>query len=252
MGLIGKIVGGTIGFAIGGPLGAIAGVAIGHAYDIGSGMDVAGRQPMQLSSGEASQFTFFVAAFSMLAKLAKADGTISKAEIDSVELFMDRDLNLNPQSRRLAVNIFNAAVQSDESFDGFARQFYNQFRYEPQILELMIDIMLRVSVADGVVSPSEEKLILTAVKIFNFSDGQYQKIRSKYLKEVNKYYAVLGCNPDDPFEKIKKQYRKLVFEYHPDKVASKGLPEEFTKFAADKFREIQQAYEYVKKERNIK
>jgi DnaJ like chaperone protein len=251
MGLIGKIVGGTIGLAIGGPLGAIAGVAIGHAYDIGSEMD-ADKQPMQLSSGEASQFTFFVAAFSMLAKLAKADGNISKEEIDSVEMFMDRDLNLNSQSRRLAVNIFNAAVQSDESFDGFARQFYQQFRYEPQILELMIDIMLRVSVADGILSPSEEELIVAAVRIFDFSDGQYQKIRSKYLKDVDKYYAVLGCNRQDPFEKIKKQYRKLVFEYHPDKVASKGLPQEFTKFAADKFREIQQAYEHIKEERNIR
>jgi DnaJ like chaperone protein len=68
---------------------------------------------------------------------------------------------------------------------------------------------------------------------------------------VNKYYAVLGCTSGDTNEQIKKQYRKLVSEYHPDKIISKGLPDEFIKFANDKFNEIQEAYEAVKKERGI-
>ena len=116
----------------------------------------------------------------------------------------------------------------------------------------MIDIMLRVSIADGVMSDSEERLIQSAVRAFNISDSQYSAIRSRYVSDVDKYYAILGCSRSDPDDQIKGQYRKLVQEYHPDKIASKGLPEEFTRLAEEKFREIQQAYDAVKKERGLK
>jgi DnaJ like chaperone protein len=250
MGLLGKIVGGTIGFALGGPLGAIAGAALGHAFDADQYYHYDNRQP-QLSASQEAQLTFFVAAFSMLAKLVKADGRILKEEIDAIEKFMLYDLNLDPESRRVARNIFNAAFESPESFQNFAAQFYNQFRSQHQMLDLMIDILIRVSVADGTLSQSEENLILTAVRIFNFSDEQYRKLKSRYVKDFNKYDAILGCDRNDSNEHVKQQYRKLVQDYHPDKIASKGLPEEFTKFANDKFREIQEAYEVIKKERGI-
>ena len=251
MGVLGKIIGGTIGFAMAGPLGAIAGAALGHAFDTNAETHYIDTRH-RLSAGEEDQFTFFVAAFSMLAKLAKADGRISQAEIDTIENFMVYDLNLNPESRHLAINIFHTAVESPNSFEDFAQQFYGRFREQYQMLDLMIDILLRVSVADGALSQSEERLILSAVKIFNFSDEKYQKLKSKYIHDVEKYYAILGCDSHDSNEHIKKQYRKLVSDYHPDKIASKGLPEEFTKFANDKFREIQEAYEIIKKERNIR
>ena len=251
MGMLGKVVGGTIGFALGGPLGAIAGAALGHAFDSGEQKHYIGTQP-RLSTGEQAQFTFFVAAFSMLAKLAKADGRISREEIEAVENFMVHDLNLNVESRRIAMNIFHTAIQSPNNFHDFAVQFYNQFRSKYQILDLMIDILLRVSVADGVLSQSEERLILDAVRIFNFSDEKYRKLKSRYVQDSDKYYAILGCEKTDSNEHIKKQYRKLVSDYHPDKIASKGLPEEFIKFANDKFREIREAYDIIKKERGIK
>lgn len=250
MGLFGKIVGGTIGFALGGPLGAIAGAALGHALDSDQ-QHYHGRGQLRLSTGEEAQLTFFVAAFSMLAKLVKADGRILKAEIDAVEDFMASDLSLDPESRRIARNIFNAALESQESFHNFADQFYNQFQTQYQMLDLMIDILIRVSVADGTISASEEKLILTAVRIFNFSDEKYRQLKSRYVKDLDKYYAILECNPNDSNEHVKKQFRKLVSDYHPDKIASKGLPEEFTKFASAKFREIKEAYEGIKKERKI-
>ena len=251
MGFLGKLIGGTIGFAMAGPLGAIAGAALGHAFDTG-GQTPYTTERARLSAGEEAQFTFFVAAFSMLAKLVKADGQVSKEEIDAVENFMAYDLNLNPESKRLATNIFHTAMNSPDNFNAFANQFYSQFRSQHQLLDLMIDILLRVSVADGTLSPGEEKLILSAVRIFNFNDEKYRKLKSKYIKEVDRYYAILGCDKNDSDEDIKKQYRKLVSDYHPDKIASKGLPEEFTKFANDKFREIQEAYEVIKKEKDIR
>ena len=250
MGWLGKVIGGTIGFAMGGPFGAVAGAVFGHAFD-SSGQRYVPEGRGQLSEGEAAQMAFFLGAFSMLAKLAQSDGRVSDEEMDSIEHFMVHDLRLNQQSRGVAITIFNTALQSPGSFQDFARQFYDQFRFQPQLLDLMIDIMLRVSIADGVMSDSEEQLIQSAVHTFNFSDSQYSAIRSRYVSDVDKYFAILGCNRDDSDDRLKGQYRKLVQEYHPDKIASKGLPEEFTRLAEEKFREIQQAYDAVKKERGI-
>lgn len=251
MGWIGKLVGGTIGFALGGPLGAIAGAAFGHAFDK-SQHDVEPEVAIRRHPGQEAQLTFFVAAFSMLAKLAKADGKVTQGEIDTINRFMLQDLKLDPYSRMVAMNIFKAAVESPNTFDEFASQFYGQFHAQPELLELMIDILLRVSVADGVMNPHEENMILSAVRIFGFNEAAYKQLRSRYIQTAGKYYAILGVQPEDSDDEIKSRYRKLVMEYHPDRIVSKGLPEEFTKFAQEKFREIQDAYDEIKKERGIK
>lgn len=251
MGILGKIVGGTLGFAIGGPLGAIAGTAFGHVFDKSGEVYDQGQKP-GLSVGESTQLTFYVAAFSMLAKLVQVDGQAKQEEINSVEQFMIRDLNLDPYGQRITKNIFFTALRSPQRFEDFAYQFYSQFHAQPQFLELMIDILFRVAAADGNLNPGEENLIHAAVRIFQFNEKDYQKIRQKYTGVVDKSYAILGCDKGDPDEVIKSRYRKLVSDYHPDKIASKGLPDEFIKFANAKFQEIQTAYEDIKNERNIK
>lgn len=251
MGILGKIVGGAIGFAIGGPLGAVVGATFGHAFDAGGGTYIE-HQTAGVSPGEQAQATFFIAAFSMLAKLVRADGQVTREELESVEKFMVYDLNLDPQSRQAAMNIFNTAAASPQRFEDFASQFYHSFRNQPQLLDMMIDIMLRVALADGRISPPEEQLIQTAASLFQMGDERYRAIKSRYQKETDRYYAVLGISSSASDEEIKKQYRQQVREYHPDTIASKGLPEEFTKFAEDKFREIQEAYEAIRKERGIR
>jgi DnaJ like chaperone protein len=250
MSWMGKLIGGAIGFALGGPLGAVAGATFGHAFDISEDQYLSGGNHI-LSSGETSQLTFFVAAFSMLAKLAKVDGQISEKEIDSIRAVMVKDFNLDAQSQNIAIRIFNAAIRSPEPFSAFAAQFFKQFQTQPQFLELMIDILFRVSVADGQMGQQEEMLILEAVRIFRFHPDAFKRIKTRYVDDFQKYYAILNSDKKDSNEQIKKQYRKLVFEYHPDKIISKGLPEEFNKFANDKFREIQEAYEMIRKERGI-
>ena len=251
MGWMGKVIGGTIGFALGGPLGAVAGAAFGHAFDKEEGQRF-GDVRERLSGIENSQLAFFVATFSMLAKLVKADGRVSHEEMEVVEQFMARDLNLDADGRRIAMNIFRAALNSPGSFEDFARQFHMQFSTQPQMLELLIDILLKVSVADGDLNRDEERLVVSAVNIFQMRPETFDKIRAKYVRNIDKYYAVLGARPTDTDAQIKHQYRKMVSEYHPDKIAAMGLPEEFNKFAHDKFREIQEAYEQIKKERNLK
>ena len=250
MGWLGKIVGGTIGFALGGPLGAVAGAAFGHAFDRNEDRRF-GETQQRLSSNEDSQFAFFIGAFSMLAKLSKADGHVSQEEVTSIEQFMLYDLKLNPQSQAVAMNIFQAALNTPGTFEEFATQFHEHFRFQPQLLDVMIDILLRVSMADGTLAPSEERMILSAKSIFNMSDNQYDAIKSRYIKDDGKYYAILGAASTDSNETIKTKYRQLVKEYHPDMITSKGLPEEFTQLAEEKFREIQAAYDRVRKERGF-
>lgn len=247
MGWMGKIVGGTLGFALGGPLGAIAGAALGHTFDASDEQ----YSRKRLSYHEEAQMTFFVATFSMLAKVASVDGRISPEEIHTVKNFMVNELNLNPESQRFAAEIFETAINSPMTFEDFAGQFYLQFRNQPQLLDVMIDVLLRLSVADGTLSESEEKLINSATRIFHFSEQKYSELKSRYAPDFEKYYAILGTNSKASDDEIKRQYRKLVKEYHPDKIASKGLPEEFTKLANDKFREIQDAYDAVRKERGL-
>lgn len=294
MSCLGAVIGGTIGLFLGGPLGAIAGAAFGGfisggAQRINFGGDAFNNNEQTYSGGDRfsswygqrmnrtqhHQMTFFVGAFSMLAKIASADGNVSERERRKVEEFMDRDLNLEPATKQSAFRIFDTAINSSETFYQFANQFYREFRYQPQLLELMIDIMLRVAVEDNGISADEETLIVDGLHIFRLDDNLYSRLKAKYTgggydgsesrygasgsysggfgssSATGTAYTILGCSPQDSDDKLKKAYRKLVNEYHPDKVSSKGLPEEFQKVAQQKFLEIQNAWDQIKKERGI-
>ncbi|MFP4039961.1 MAG: TerB family tellurite resistance protein [Desulfosudaceae bacterium] len=253
MSWIGKMVGGTIGFALGGPIGAVAGAVFGHAFDVSEDRRLGdeSRPRTLLSSEEQAQMTFFIACFSMLGKLAMADGRVSDHEKQTVERFMDRELSLPRLNKQIAARIFNEAAHTDNTFEEFARQFYQRFHTQPELLDLMLDILMRVSLADGVLSDEEEVLLRLAARTFNYSEGAYKKLKSRYVQDTEKYYAVLNVSSSDSDQHIKKQYRRLVNQYHPDKISAKGLPEEFITFANEKFREIQEAYEQIKSERNI-
>lgn len=251
MGIVGKLVGGTVGFVLGGPLGAIAGTVFGHAYDQGN-ETLEQDSNRALNSLETSQLTFFVCTFSMLAKLVKADGEISHKEIDTIQSFALKDLNLSMENREVAEKIFQTAIQSPARFEDFAIQFNEQFRSQPQMSEMMIDILVRVAVSDGKLSLAEETLIYSAATIFNIQPDRLALIKSRYSNTLDNAYIILGANPQDSNEKIKKRYRELAQAYHPDKISSKGLPNEFVQLAHEKFREIQSAYEEIKEERGMK
>lgn len=268
MGWMGKLIGGTLGFVLGGPFGAIVGTAFGHTIDKSGEVTQSGTGYQQgyarsdpfggmgmfgqrVSPQQRSQMTFFVGAFSMIARVAAADGSVSQAEMNKVHEFMRKDLKLDQQSSMVAERIFRSALSNDQPFEQLASQFYDEFRNQPQILELLIDILYRVAAEEGGVSSQEESFITQAARIFNFSQERIDKIRKRYASAGGSSYAVLGVDPNASDDTIKKAYRQLVREYHPDTIASKGLPEEFTKFANEKFREIQGAYEAVRQERGF-
>lgn len=250
MGWIGKLLGGALGFAIGGPLGAILGAAAGHGFDWGT-RNVRQGYARRTRAVDRSKLTFFVATFSMLSKLSEADGYVSPEEMRVIDAFMRDDLGIDRESKEAAARIFNAARSSPESFEDFALQFYGEFHDRPQLLLMLVDILVRVAVADGSMGAREETMIRSAVSIFNVPEAQYGAILARYSSQLDRYYRVLGSDRTDPADEIKRRYRRLVNEYHPDKIASKGLPEEFSRYATEKFREIQEAYEHVRSERGF-
>ena len=260
MSWFGKIIGATIGFFLGGPIGMITGLVFGHMYDAGKDLEQGEgeasehRQYFFRNTGyNRSQMVFFVGAFSMLAKLCSVDGRVSEGARRKVSEFMINDLKLYGQSLDYARDIFDQAINQNISFENLADQFYNNFRTSPQLLTMMLDIFYRVALEDGRLSKNEERLIDYAARTFRISDSMHESIRRNHnVKGTSKAYAVLGLTENASEAEIKKAYRKLILEYHPDTVASKGMADEFKEYATKRFREIQEAYETISKERGIK
>lgn len=260
MAWLGKLFGGTFGFMFGGPLGMIAGIAFGHMFDKAGDI---GTQSQYSSDVHRSAYTtldreqmlFFVGAFSMLARIASADGSVSSHERQKVVEFIRHDLRLGPREEEAAMKVFDAAITGGGTFDQFAAQFYQNFSHAPNILQLMIDIFYRVAAADGQINRSEEELIRRGAKIFRLPDSFVEMLCNRYggcQNASDKAYAVLNVTRSATDDEIKRAFRKLSIEFHPDTLAAKGMGEEFLPHATKKFREIQQAYEAIKKERGIK
>ncbi|HPZ16328.1 MAG TPA: TerB family tellurite resistance protein [Sphaerochaeta sp.] len=253
MAWLGKLIGGWAGFFFGGPLGMIAGIAFGHMFD------KAGTVPKQqrgsVSSLEQRQMLFFVGAFSMLAKIAAIDGSVSSSERSRVIAFIRNDLRLGKEQEELALRIFDTAASSEESFDRLALQFGQTFRYEPNILQTMVDILVQVAAADGTVTLAEQALINRAAQIFGIAATYVDHLIARYSPKADPYekaYSILGVDKSATDDQVKSAYRKLSREFHPDALAAKGMGEEFTAHATAKFREIQGAWETIKDARGIK
>lgn len=243
---MGKILGGGLGFIVGGPLGAVLGAVAGHHTLDGGSMGGGGL----FSSLENKQSIYFTATFSMLGKLAKADGVVTQQEIDVIDRVMKENLRLNPQARDLAIRIFNEAKNSDQRFEDFAEQFYVEFGSSKQVCASIIDLLLLVGYADGRLSDAEEAMILSAVRTFQLED-HYQQLKGRFTgmpEDVNRYYTILGASKGDSLTAIKKKYRKLAMEYHPDRIQSQGMSPELASAAEDKFKEIQHAMDMVEKD----
>jgi len=253
----GKILCCLIGYRIFGPAGALLGFYLGHLVDR---QETYGEMPRQNAGFfrfvrpthiAERQNIFFTCVFSMLAKLARADGHISADEIEIVETFMRDDLNLDPERQKVAKNIFRSARESNKTFLAYAEDFYRAFHRDPVMLENLLDTLLRLSLADGNLVHAEEVLLKDAARVFGLGSFDFDRLRSRHGSQPDRDYAILGCSPTDSVELIKKKYRKLAKENHPDATKAKGQPEEFAKIASDKFRAIQSAYESIKERRGF-
>jgi len=240
MSLVGGLVGGMIGFTFLGPLGALIGSVVGSRMGRNS---VRRKNPNNFDH----QVAFFAALFACLAKIAKADGQVTKEEINKIEDFITQKFNLDGEQRNFAINIFQKAKDDNVSFDAYAKQLASLLKRSPNSLMIFYELLFELAMADGELHPNEEKLLKRVPRIFGFNDGLYNKLFQKYGMKTQNFYEVLGVSKQMNFDEIRKIYLKKRREFHPDKLISKGLPEELIEKAKEKFIEIQEAYEELEK-----
>ena len=240
MSLVGGLVGGMIGFTFLGPLGALIGSVVGSRMGRNS---VRRKNPNNFDH----QVAFFAALFACLAKIAKADGQVTKEEINKIEDFITQKFNLDGEQRNFAINIFQKAKDDNVSFDAYAKQLASLLKSSPNSLMIFYELLFELAMADGELHPNEEKLLRKVPKIFGFNVGLYDQLFQKYGLKTQNFYEVLGVSKKMSFDEIRKIYLKKRREFHPDKLISKGLPEELIEKAQEKFIEIQEAYEELEK-----
>lgn len=254
MGWFGKLTFGSLGLLLGGPLGAMAGAALGHVL-VDKKIDLAGHagraipEP-QFVDAEKTQAAFFISLFSILGKLSKIDGVVTKEEIAVVQDFIN-GLPMDETEKQFARQVFNEAKTSPHSIDDFAAQLYGMVQNQPALLVSYFDLLFRIVAADGTFHPAEEAALKRVKEIFRISDHQFEDMKAVYFDDLARHYKTLNCTLESTNEEIKSSYKKLVKDFHPDVIISKGLPEEFIDFASDRFREIQDSYEKIRQERNF-
>jgi DnaJ like chaperone protein len=277
-GFIGLLVGSFIGLPF---LGMVIGIFIGATPRSGYNKRTRGTFFGNDFGGlDRDSGIFFESVFSMLGKLASVDGVVSASEEKVVRDFMTSQLGLNPMSQKAALEYFNKACQDKtRNFDYWANNLYNRYRSRPAIMELAYNLLLQLSAADGKITEKEKAMLESAASIFQLNQGNSRSYNyysgahnqggqhsyggssqggssGRYSSssaggELASAYGSLGLTPGATDDEVKKVYRKKVAEFHPDKIAAKGLPDEFTKFATEKFQEIQSSYEKIKKARSF-
>ena len=232
----GKIIGGVLGSLLG-PLGTVVGVGIGHQFDKGA------------SRMQTTATAIHTAFIGCLAKMARADGQVSQAEINAVEQIMAR-LGYRGPMRDAAIEIFRKAKDDAHTAADYLNQLASIIQFNPQIAMTFLAALHAVAQADGFIHPNEREILLQAERVFRLRPGTIDALLgTPKAGALDEAYATLDCTPDMSDEEIKRAYRQKCVEFHPDKLASKGLPEEFMQYANEQLAKINEAFDTVKKAR---
>lgn len=278
----GKLLGGAFGFMIGGPLGAVLGAALGHTFDKGMRAQLAHETPDEdLLPGDAERIkmAFFTATFSVMGYIAKADGHVHPSEIALAEAIM-KQMKLDAELRSAAIKLFNQGKQPQFDAEALVLQFRQECQRRTSLYRMFMEIQIQAAWADGVMSPEEETALIKIAAVLGFTEATYRQLEmlvrfsmgmmggssagsthgssgssrsggqapsaNNSTLSLRGAYAALGVEPGDDKASVKRAYRRLMSQHHPDKLVSKGLPEEMIKLATDKTQHIQKAYEKIK------
>ena len=265
--MLGKIIGGYIGFIVfgsvfGGFFGLILGAYLGHQIDVARFKPITGGQQQRASN------SFFITVFSLLGHIAKADGLISSDEIAQSEALMNK-MGLDASSRKRAIDLFKGGAKSDFSLDKTMQDFMEACGKYNNLKQQLLNYLISLAMADGNLHFSEQTVLERVAHHLGFnarqfkqfiemikaqsqfggsSSGSRQAKPSKY--EITDAYRALGVSADDSDSQIKRAYRKLISQNHPDKLIGRGMPKEMVNLATEKTQEIQAAYELIAAHRN--
>ncbi|MBK1663964.1 molecular chaperone DjlA [Rhodospirillum rubrum] len=254
MSIFGKIVGGVGGFIIGGPLGAVLGAAAGHAYDkmreegqevYGPSEGVKVGSAFERANDAARQMAFTVAVVALSAKMAKADGVVTREEISAFK----RAFRIPPQDMAAVGRIFDEAKKSPDGYEAYARQIARMFADSPQILEELLGALFVIAQADGRLHPSEIAFLHKVADLFGLPPRDFDRVRATHSSSEPDPYEVLGVTREMDDGAIRSAYLKLVRENHPDTLVAQGMPPDFVDLANKKMATINAAYETLTKAR---
>mgnify|MGYP001303693554 FL=1 len=235
MNIWGKVIGGAAGFAIGGPIGALLGAVAGHAIDTKI-------LPSYISNDENYKSIVFTAGvIALSAKMAKADGKVTKEEI----LTFRKLVQIPKDDINQVSKLWELAKETTDGYELYAKQIYSLFRNQPEILERILDILFEIAKSDGNIDPTELNYLKNVSNIFNFDEIIFEKLLALHNPENNSF-EILGVQISDSLEDIQKKWKEMVKNNHPDKLVGQGMPIEFIESANQKLAIINSAYEEIK------
>lgn len=263
--MYGKIIGGAIGFLVGGFFGLILGLLGGHAFDRGVFQVFRLASPKNLKR---VRDTFFDTTFLLSGHLAKADGRISEAEVAHAEqLFVQ--LGLQAEQRKRAIAQFKAGAAADFSVEDAIRAFTETCGRQPQLVQTLLLFLISQAHADNSLDDVERQVLIRIAgalgvdaarlhRLINMAQAQQQfhsegrsHAQHTTVTSIEAAYTALGVDASIDDKGLKRAYRKLMSEHHPDKLIAKGVPEAMIKGATERSQEIQSAYEAVRKHRGL-
>jgi len=268
----GKVIGGALGLATLGPLGGLLGLVVGHQFDKGlEDRERAGSGFSRAGSASVRQ-AFFRTTFSVMGHLAKADGRVSEEEIRAARAVMYQ-MQLTPELTREAMQLFNEGKQAAFPIDTVLLRFRQDARNRHDLFRTFLLIQLQAALASGHIHHAERDLLwkicqalgisrvelaqleamVRAQTIFGGGSGGQQGQRPIPAgQSVAEAYKILGVESTATDIEVKKAYRRLMNQHHPDKLLARGLPESMRGVAEQRTREIRAAYDAVRNARGIK
>lgn len=250
MSVWGKIVGGMGGFALGGPLGALVGAMGGHVIDKLTDKPEKSEQISGFTQDGSAQekdgtktIAFTIALIALGAKMAKADGQVTRDEIAAFKAIF----RIPPEDMEKVGRLFNQAKKDTSGYELYAKQMARLFANNPAVLEELLWCLAYIAKADNKIHQGELEFLQNVAQIFGFSHNDFERI-TDLTPDGGKAgpYAVLGIAPTASLDEAKLAHRKLVMEYHPDKLVSQGLPKEFVAQANEKLAQINAAFDQIK------
>lgn len=244
MSVWGKIIGAAAGLAIGGPIGALLGGIAGH-FTLDRAIEE-GQGPPDPDS-PAAQLTFTMAVIALGAKMAGADGAVTRDEIAAFR----RVFQVAPEDEPRVAMVFDLARRDIAGYEAYAEQVARIFQARPVVLEDLLDGLFVIAMADGVLAPKEEAFLASVAAIFGFSEEYFDRVRAAHLGPAQASpYTILGVERDVSAEELRRAYHRLVREHHPDRLIARGMPEEAVRVATEKLARINDAYDRITRERS--